>query len=109
MGQINNAQNANLKTAFLYYGALSTDDIKNIVLALRCPELDAPSNGRMMGSDFTFGAMLNFSCNHGFSLEGSEVRKCGVDALWDGQTAECKSKHNGIQINFKDNLHLHQF
>ena len=62
------------------------------ISAVKCSGLAAPSDGHMHGSDFTYGAVVRFSCFRGFQLIGSQARKCQTDGVWSGTTASCTSK-----------------
>lgn len=61
-----------------------------INLAVDCGRLSAPLNGSMQGSATTFPNVLEFSCDLGFILGGSAVRKCQANATWTGKTAICR-------------------
>ena len=63
--------------------------------ALKCPSLSAPPNGKMEGADFIYGSTVTFSCFRGFTLVGSQMRKCQNEGIWSGRAAECR----GISIS----------
>ena len=65
-------------------------------LAVDCGRLSAPLNGSLQGSATTFPNMLEFSCDAGFILGGSAVRKCQANATWSGNAAICR----GIISNY---------
>ena len=71
-----------------------------INLAVDCGELCAPLNGSLQGSATTFPNVLEFSCDVGFILGGSAVRKCQANATWSGNTAICRGimPNYGIQL-----------
>ena len=67
-----------------------------IDLAVDCGRLSAPLNGSLQGSATTFPNTLEFSCDEGFTLGGSALRKCQANATWSGKTAICR----GIMRNY---------
>jgi len=40
-------------------------------LAVKCARAQSPTNGNVHGADYTYGAVVMFSCLKGFHLEGS--------------------------------------
>ena len=64
-----------------------------IYLAVDCGGLSAPVNGSIQGSATTFPNAIEFSCDSGFLLEGSAVRKCQANATWSGKTTTCQGTH----------------
>ena len=67
-----------------------------INLAVDCGRLSAPRNGTLQGSATIFPNVLEFSCDLGFTLGGSAVRKCQANATWSGKRAICR----GIMPNY---------
>lgn len=51
-----------------------------------------PANGQAMYGSTTVGSILQYSCNCGYDLIGSKVRKCQPGGLWDGRNAICARK-----------------
>ena len=51
------------------------------------------SNGRMIGSDYSFGAIIRYECDAGYNLVGSETRSCMANAEWDGPIPLCEVVH----------------
>ena len=58
-------------------------------------ECDKPteiiSNGRMLGTSFTFNSTISYVCDEGYNLEGSAQRVCGADGRWSGSIPVCIS------------------
>ena len=48
------------------------------------------SNGRMIGNDFSYGAIISYECNEGYNLVGSNNRTCQEDGQWDIETPICE-------------------
>ncbi|VDI56620.1 Hypothetical predicted protein [Mytilus galloprovincialis] len=63
--------------------------IEPVCKELKCPALPDPANGQAMYGSTTVGSILQYSCNCGYHLIGSKVRKCQPDGLWDGRNAIC--------------------
>ncbi|XP_033114888.1 CUB and sushi domain-containing protein 2-like isoform X2 [Anneissia japonica] len=57
--------------------------------AIRCPVLEAPENGVMIGDKFYRQQVLLFSCNEGYKLSGSRRRVCNGAGRWSGKEASC--------------------
>lgn len=70
---------------------MSCSSVLNVIyLAVDCGTLSAPLNGSVQGSVTTFPNVLQLGCDRGFTLEGSNVRKCQANATWSGRTTFCK-------------------
>ena len=54
-----------------------------------CVPLQAPSDGKIQNSDIKHGALVSFSCNDGFQMDGSIILKC-IDGKWNGSAPTCK-------------------
>ena len=67
-------------------------------LVLRCPVLYAPPNGKL--HDYScgniYGSVCRIECNIGFTLKGSNLRKCDKrdnhEVYWTGAPTICQSK-----------------
>ena len=67
-------------------------------VAIRCLSLQVPENGVKTGcSDTTsepYDKHCSFSCDVGFNLTGSAVRRCLENGSWSGQRPHCQSMIN---------------
>ncbi|XP_013419175.1 sushi domain-containing protein 2 [Lingula anatina] len=56
-----------------------------------CGRLGAPDNGQRNLTDTNYleGVTIEFSCNEGYSLEGSANRTCLSSSQWSGQPVNC--------------------
>lgn len=58
-----------------------------------CEDPGIPENGVRIGTGFQIGAVIEFACNPGFVLRGTEVLVCGWGELnepvWDGDPPQC--------------------
>ena len=59
-------------------------------LAKDCGLLDVPSNGSMFGNQTTYPHKVLFRCHEGFTLRGSQVRRCTSEGTWSGVPASCE-------------------
>ena len=59
-----------------------------------CPRLDDPVNGvASPPSRSVYQSVTNFSCNSGYTLNGSSSRTCQSDGNWDGTNTNCTGKN----------------
>ncbi|XP_044532322.1 complement factor H isoform X2 [Gracilinanus agilis] len=62
---------------------------------IKCSAVTAPENGRIVTSsldldqEFTFGQVIQFSCNPGFALKGERKIHCSTDGDWSAQEPTC--------------------
>ncbi|EDO36504.1 predicted protein, partial [Nematostella vectensis] len=54
--------------------------------AVDCGRLNAPVNGSMIGALTVYPSVISFSCDEGFDLLGSSLRKCTSEGRWDGSS-----------------------
>lgn len=54
-----------------------------------CGTLAVPVNGSINGRETTFPNEAIFSCDEGFILNGSTVRRCQSDGTWSGIRTSC--------------------
>ena len=57
-----------------------------------CGTLSNPSNGSVMFSMSTFGAMARYMCDEGLNPIGSSTRLCQADGSWEGVAPTCQSE-----------------
>ena len=72
-------------------------------VAVNCGGLSSPMNGSISGNLTVYPNIVTFSCDPGFILRGSSVRKCQSNGTWDGYETNCEgtmSKTSGTQILF---------
>lgn len=61
-------------------------------LAKDCGQLPVPLNGSHFGRETTFPNEAMFSCDEGFNLNGSSVRRCLSNGSWSGTETFCEGK-----------------
>ena len=63
-------------------------------LAVNCGGLSSPINGSISGNLTVYPNIVTFSCDPGFILRGSSVRKCQSNGTWDGYETVCQGKYS---------------
>jgi len=66
------------------------------IAAVDCGSLISPMNGSMFCSKTVFPNSIEFRCDEGFDLLGSEHRTCNSDGKWSGNTTSCKGTEIAI-------------
>ena len=59
-------------------------------VAVNCGGLSSPMNGSISGNLTVYPNTVTFSCDPGFILRGSSVRKCQSNGTWDGYKTICE-------------------
>ncbi|XP_038149513.1 sushi domain-containing protein 2-like [Cyprinodon tularosa] len=62
------------------------EDLKPVI---SCGWIPPPDNGEKMGTTYTQGAKVQFSCDKGYKLRGSEERTCQSNGKWSGEDPSC--------------------
>uniref|UniRef100_F6WA41 Sushi domain containing 2 n=1 Tax=Monodelphis domestica TaxID=13616 RepID=F6WA41_MONDO len=60
-----------------------------------CGWLPPPKHGKKNGTRYLVGSSVLFSCAPGFTLRGSEERKCQPDGTWSGSPPQCRPGRKG--------------
>ena len=66
-----------------------------ISLAVDCGPLSIPMNGSIFGNSTVFPNNVQFRCDSGFILNGSAVRTCQSNGIWNGIETVCVGKLSG--------------
>ena len=53
---------------------------------------NAPENGQRRGSGTTFGSTVTYSCDPGYTLQGSTIIYCMANRQWNGSAPSCNGK-----------------
>ena len=61
-------------------------------------------NGKVVGSNYSHGAVIKFECNKAYELRGSTNLMCKGN-VWEGQFPECEGKFM-LNINNNDNINI---
>lgn len=63
---------------------------------VNCGTPGAPSNGQGFSSSTTYGSTVTYSCNPGFTLQGSSRSTCMANREWSEPPPSCESKLHAI-------------
>ncbi|KAJ3584915.1 hypothetical protein NHX12_013638 [Muraenolepis orangiensis] len=58
-------------------------------VAVRCSRPQAVERGYVSGGDYSFGAVVAYSCDRGFLIRGEKRRTCQADGAWGGALPVC--------------------
>lgn len=58
-------------------------------IPVRCGEPPSIMNGYASGSNYSFGAMVAYSCNRGFYIKGEKKSTCEATGQWSSPTPTC--------------------
>ncbi|XP_078083099.1 sushi domain-containing protein 2 isoform X2 [Mustelus asterias] len=67
--------------------------IENLQPVTSCGFLEEPKNGKKKGKYYLVGATVNFTCNQGHVLSGSDTRTCLPTGQWSGEPTFCISEN----------------
>eukprot|EP00794_Sanderia_malayensis_P016096 gene16096-17717_t len=73
-----------------------------------CPDPGVPSHGRRLGNRFNMGDTVQYYCLSGYSLRGSETRKCIRNSTWTGLPAVCDDDSKFIIPPLNETIELFQ-
>ena len=60
------------------------------IVAVNCGGLSSPMKGSISGNLTVYPNIVTFSCDLGFIVRGSSVRKCQSNGTWDGYKTICE-------------------
>ena len=60
--------------------------------AVNCGNPGIPSNGRRTGSSTTYNSVVTYTCNTGYTRQGSNRRTCQSNGQWSGSLPHCNRK-----------------
>ncbi|XP_078251223.1 sushi, von Willebrand factor type A, EGF and pentraxin domain-containing protein 1 isoform X2 [Rhinoraja longicauda] len=59
-------------------------------IPVRCGEPPAIERGHVSGTNYSFGAIVAYSCSRGFYVKGDKKRACQANGEWDGRLSSCQ-------------------
>ena len=62
-----------------------------------CGTLKTPSNGSLVGNLTTYPQKVQFMCDEGFNLRGSNIRECLSTGNWSGNESFCEGKKKFVE------------
>ena len=68
--------------------------------AVDCGNPGTPSNGRRTGSSTTYNSVVTYTCNTGYTRQGSNRRTCQSNGQWSGSLPRCNRKFRFLLIVF---------
>ena len=68
---------------------VNVDTISVIIIGTTCSDLLPPTNGEVSVEGGSFGDTAVYSCNPGFTLEGSATRVCMASGQWSDTPPTC--------------------
>ena len=68
------------------------------VTEVSCDPPSYPSNGAVIGSQGQVGAVLSFTCNHGYRREGVEKITCLPTGVWSHDVPVCQRMYCNVHI-----------
>ncbi len=85
-----------------FYCSYSESCTCTLPAGVRCgPAPDAPVNGQRRASGRIFKSTVTYTCNHGYTLEGSSKLTCTHLKLWSGTAPTCNRKLLAIRCHFR--------
>ncbi|XP_013383226.1 sushi, von Willebrand factor type A, EGF and pentraxin domain-containing protein 1 [Lingula anatina] len=58
-------------------------------IPIKCQEPGLLANGKIYGNNFTYGEVIKFRCQTGYTLKGPSSSQCKVNKQWSGKTPIC--------------------
>ncbi|XP_019410274.1 PREDICTED: sushi, von Willebrand factor type A, EGF and pentraxin domain-containing protein 1, partial [Crocodylus porosus] len=71
-------------------------------IPVRCGEPPSISNGYASGTNYSFGAVVAYSCNKGFYIKGEKKRTCEATGSWSGSLPTCHPVSCGEPPNLEN-------
>ena len=68
-----------------------------------CGNPGTPDNGGKNSSAYQYGNAISFTCNVGYTMQGSQVRTCQTNGEWTGTQPTCTSKLDSFYHVLFDN------
>uniref|UniRef100_A0A8C3EX58 Sushi, von Willebrand factor type A, EGF and pentraxin domain-containing protein 1 n=1 Tax=Corvus moneduloides TaxID=1196302 RepID=A0A8C3EX58_CORMO len=81
--------NTSAKIECLRGGQWNPSPLSIQCIPVRCGEPPHISNGYASGSNYSFGAVVAYSCNKGFYIKGEKKRTCEATGNWSGSLPTC--------------------
>lgn len=57
---------------------------------VRCSKPESIARGYVSGTNYSFGAMVAYSCDKGFMIDGEKRRTCQANGEWGGALPSCQ-------------------
>lgn len=70
------------------------------LVAIVCGLPPLVPNGQVVGTDFTWGSSISYSCNQGYQLSLPTVLTCQGNGNWSGEKPQCFRKYHRSEIPY---------
>ena len=68
--------------------------------AITCHDPGALTHGqRSTNVNFTFGTVLTYTCDVGYTIKGSSSSTCRIDGLWSNRKPECERMYSTLRLS----------
>ena len=67
--------------------------------AIDCSDPGTPTNGQRTLSSTTYNSVVTYTCDVGYTLQGSNSRTCQSSGLWNGSVPQCIREFHSIEVN----------
>ena len=67
---------------------------------VHCGDPGTPTNGQRSLSSATYNSVVTYTCDVGYTLQGSNSRTCQSDGQWSGSVPQCRSEFYLVCIFF---------
>ena len=78
--------------------------------AVGCADPGTPTNGQRTLSSTNYNSVVTYTCDVGYTLQGSNTRTCQSDGQWSGSVPQCTSESisaNMLVVGLDLELTLH--
>ena len=69
--------------------------------ARNCGHPGSPVNGNINSDVFTYGSRVEYTCDKGYILVGSNQRVCQANQMWSGTLPRCTSRFCSLILILK--------
>ena len=70
------------------------------ITAITCHDPGALTHGqRSTNVNFTFGTVLTYTCDVGYTIKGSSSSTCRIDGLWSNRKPECERMYSTLRLS----------
>ena len=63
-----------------------------------CPDPGTLTNGTKVGTDYSQGMSVNFSCDTGYRLIGEQQITCNTNGTWSSATPTCQGMLSNLMM-----------
>ena len=99
---VNNCHHIIISSFAIHHSYLFAEVCISILLlccipAVDCGDPGSPTNGQRSLSSTTYNSVVTYTCDVGYTLQGSNSRTCQSSGLWSGSVPQCsRMLNNGL-------------